>query len=202
MKVELHCHTKRFSPCAKHTAEELLSAMIERGYGAVYLTEHQVVWPTEDLAVLQARFPAIRIFSGVEIYFTREGYEHLVVLGPDAKDYLAMTADPAALLEHARRHNHLTFFAHPFRSDSAHRLLDLGLRSDAIEWVSRSQRQEKASAALRWAEDNHVPLVNAGDTHSIGDLDRQWIETHRDITDAQDIRAIVLEGAYNLMPKQ
>ena len=67
MKVELHLHTSRYSGCATATPAELMRKLIETGYQAVYITEHDAVWREEEIARLQEDFPAIRIFPGVEL---------------------------------------------------------------------------------------------------------------------------------------
>jgi hypothetical protein len=38
--------------------------------------------------------------------------------------------------------------------------------------------------------------LNAGDTHSGDFIDQFWIQTSRDVMAPDDIRSIVLEGAY------
>ena len=50
MKVELHLHTSRHSPCARHRPEELLTRLVATGYDAVYLTEHDALWGEGELA--------------------------------------------------------------------------------------------------------------------------------------------------------
>ncbi len=67
MKVELHSHTNRYSSCATLSPEALLERLIVAGYGAVYITDHNIVWPDSELHELQMRFPAIRVFPGVEL---------------------------------------------------------------------------------------------------------------------------------------
>lgn len=42
----------------------------------------------------------------------------------------------------------------------------------------------------------HLPLVNAGDVHGLGFVNRFWIETARPVEKADDVRAIVVERAY------
>ncbi len=44
MKVELHLHTTRYSGCAVATGGELMERMVEIGYEAVFITEHDAVW--------------------------------------------------------------------------------------------------------------------------------------------------------------
>jgi len=41
-----------------------------------------------------------------------------------------------------------------------------------------------------------LPLVNAGDAHGVDFLDRFWIETDRPLVRGDDVRDIILGGAY------
>ena len=52
MKVELHLHTNRYSPCAGNSPQDMMVALITAGYDTVFITEHEVVWPDKELASL------------------------------------------------------------------------------------------------------------------------------------------------------
>ena len=81
MKVELHLHTSRYSGCSTATPAALMRKLVEAGYEAVYITEHDAVWPEREIARLQEDFPAIRIFAGVELSLGTDvmPLEHLLV---------------------------------------------------------------------------------------------------------------------------
>src|ERR1035437_2852638 len=107
MKVELHAHTVRYSQCATLTASELVMSLIEQGYDAVYMTEHDAVWPEEDLAYLRRKFPWMRIFGGVERTIEAS---RILVLGTSDEAYLKIS-DARILLDTARQEGHLTVLA-------------------------------------------------------------------------------------------
>jgi predicted metal-dependent phosphoesterase TrpH len=192
MKVELHCHTMRYSGCAVNTPFELMSELIRRGYGAVYITEHDAVWTDDELDYLRCEFPQIRIFPGVEISL---GACHVLVLGTNARAYLGFH-DPSVLLDMARDEGHLTILAHPFRWEDSDLILKDGLAPDALEYRTNNHDARWGEKSIQAGKKLNVSLVNAGDTHSIEMLDRYWIETELDLENADDIRAIVLERAY------
>jgi len=81
MKVELHLHTSRYSGCATATPFELMEALIGYGYDAVFVTEHDTVWPDWELRQLQEEFQDIRILPGVELTLGPDQTQHLLVLG-------------------------------------------------------------------------------------------------------------------------
>ena len=198
MKVELHLHTSRYSGCATATPVELMRRLIETGYEAVYITEHDAVWSAREIARLQAEFPAIRIFPGVELSLGEAvmPLQHLLVLGTTDRTYLKIH-DPAELLEMARSAGHLTVLAHPCRWEGGAAMLDEGLLPDAIELHTCNHDRYAASQARILSEKLGLRLVNSGDTHGLGFLNRFWIETARPIGQAEEVRSIILEGAYD-----
>ena len=113
MKIELHLHTNRYSGCAVNSPQEMMRELVRCGYDAVFITEHDSVWPDHELAELQESFPDIHIFKGVELSFSNSAH-HLLVLGSNDPDYLVMN-DEAAVLHKAQSQGHQTILGHPFR---------------------------------------------------------------------------------------
>ena len=113
MKVELHLHTTQYSACATDRPQDVMRELIDAGYGAVYLTEHDEVWSHWELAELQMSFPDIRIFPGMEIALGRDKSQHLLVLGTADRTYLQLPTAEDIILR-ARTEGHLTVLAHPF----------------------------------------------------------------------------------------
>ncbi|MCD6364554.1 MAG: hypothetical protein J7M14_01635, partial [Planctomycetes bacterium] len=109
MKVELHLHTSAGSVCAVNTPSEMLEALVESHYEAVYITEHDALWEAGELDELRRDFPQLRIFPGIERTL---GSHHLLILGASNPEYLA-TEDISEVLDLARGEGHLTVLAHP-----------------------------------------------------------------------------------------
>ena len=196
MKVELHLHTTRYSGCATCSPEELMPALIGKGYQAVFITEHDALWSRQELQILQSEFPDIRIFPGVELSLGPDRTEHLLVLGTYDRQYLTIR-DPAGVLQKARAEGRLTVLAHPFRWKGGNQMLDEALLPDAIEQQTCNQGlPEHVQLSRQAAARLHLPLVNAGDVHAMDKVGRFWIETRRPVVKAGDIRAIILEGQY------
>jgi hypothetical protein len=198
LKVELHCHTSRYSGCATATPEAMVRAMVEAGYGAAYLTEHDTVWPEDALAALQADHPAIRLFPGVELTVGTESFAHLLVLGTCDPSYLQIR-HVQDVVARAREDGHLTVLAHAFRyedePDTRH-LLESGWRPDALEHRTNNQDGPAAATAAEVAGRLGIPLVNTGDLHSLDMVGKFWIECDAPLAVANDIRRVILDGAY------
>lgn len=192
MKIELHLHTSRYSECSIVTAEEAMSRLIEFGYDAVCITEHDAVWPDDELQRLREKFPAIRIFPGVELSL---GDQHLLVLGTNDRQYLSIGCD-ADILERAREADHLTVLAHPFRWFGGAAMLESSLLPDAIEHLTGNHIPRNAEKSAKTADNLGLPIVNSGDIHATDMMNRYWIETAEAVEDACDIRRIIIDGAY------
>lgn len=205
VKIELHLHTSRYSPCARATPQEAMARLIQAGYHAVYLTEHDAVWDQEELAELQGQFPALRIFPGVEVGtmpLTGERVQHMLVLGTHDATYIALAEQPAEIVARARAEGCLTVLAHPFRWPGSAQMLTEGVLPDALEVHTGNQDHYEAGQALRAAERLGIPTVNAGDVHALDFIDKYWIETDELLADAKDIRRIVTAGLYRNVVRQ
>ena len=195
MKIELHCHTSRYSACCRATPAELMERMIQIGYETVYITEHDTVWSEREIEQLQQGFPDIRIFPGVELSTGPKRMQHLLVLGTTDPAYVRLD-DAAEILKKARDEGHLTVLAHPFRWEGGAEILDKGLVPDAIEYCTTHHAPEEAKIAAKVAAGLGLPMVNVGDVHGLDFLNRFWIETDRPLLKAGDIRTAVLNRAY------
>jgi len=192
MKVELHLHTTRYSGCAINTPEEMMIRLVEAGYDAVFITEHSEVWCDEEIDDLQAEFPFVRVFTGMELSF---GEQHLLVLGSNDPAYLRMDSE-ADVLARAAQDGCLTVLAHPYRYTGGAAMLEYDLRPDALELFTNNHAPQNAERARATAEYLGLRLVNAGDSHSVEALDRFWIETARPLVHRGDLREIILAGEY------
>jgi 3',5'-nucleoside bisphosphate phosphatase len=195
MKVELHCHTSRYSQCALNTPRELMQKFVRTGYDAVYITEHMALWRCEELEELRAEFPTLRIFPGIEWTIADMPLQHVVIPGANNPAYLKIT-EWKDCLRLARQEGHLTVLAHPFRWEGAGTALAGPDLPDAIEYRTCNHHEEPGRTALETAGRLNLPLVNAGDTHGLKFIDRFYIQTQHPIEQADDIRSIILEGEY------
>jgi predicted metal-dependent phosphoesterase TrpH len=195
MKVELHMHTSRYSGCARNGPQDMLAALVAEGYDAVFLTEHDAVWPDEEIAELQAAFGGVRIFPGVERGLGADSTQHLLILGTNDPAYLRMT-DPAEILAAAKAAGHLTVLAHPIRWPKGADMLNEGHLPDGLEGCTGNQDPCRAGIAGNLAERLGLKLLNSDDAHSVEMVGRFWIETARPLEQAGDLRGIVLDGAY------
>jgi hypothetical protein len=201
MKVELHLHTSRHSACALATPHELMARLVECGYGAVYITEHDEMWGEWELDDLRASFPEIRIFPGVEIALGDNKGQHLLVLGTSDRDYLRLPT-AGEIIALAREQHHLTVLAHPFRwPASPPDILGGAVLPDAIELSTCNHPPASAEQTVEAAQRLGLPTVNAGDVHSLDFVNRHWIDTFEPLEAPDDIFSVVRSRAYRNGPQ-
>lgn len=171
-RIDLHVHTRRFSPCAEALDPEQLPRCIARaGLQGVVITEHDRLWPAGSIAGLNRSMTAGRIYRGVEVS-SRNG--HFIVIGLDRMGPLAPGISIAALLRHAHRCDAAVIWAHPYLNYDAvaqpltAEAMPGGLH--AVEVASGVTRGEHSRQARSLAERRRWAAVGGSDAHSIGQV--------------------------------
>jgi len=189
MKIDLHCHTARFSPCGLSAPEDVIEAAIAVGLDGIVLTEHDVFWPEEDLRRLNECYPSIAVFGGAEVS-TPEG--HLLIYGTTDPRIADCDLSLPDLLELTDAADWFRAIAHPFRFDRDEgRLLRLShLALDAVEVASMNTDRAAARMADRLARVGAFPGFAASDAHVADNVGRYYtvfddvIQTEADLVRA------------------
>ena len=196
MKVALHVHTSKYSGCAIADPYRMVEEYANCGFGALFLTEHDIIWPAGELAELQESFPDITIYPGLEMtFYQSDSLIHLLVLGVSDPDYLYI-ATPGALLQRASDDGLLTVLAHPYRYEGSDEILHRGIYPDALEYRSNTHLGSQTDKARESASRYSIRLVNGDDAHRCEDVGHFWIETDKPFQSPHELRSVVLEGAY------
>jgi hypothetical protein len=130
LKIDLHTHTRRYSSCSVLSPDDLCQSALACGLNALAITEHQYQWSPAEVAELQARYPALKLYAGVEISCA-DGHDY-VALGLEPGGYPSKMAYPRlqALLD--AHPGAFCYVAHCFRySDDEDGLA--GRQIDGIE---------------------------------------------------------------------
>jgi|SRR5262245_2221646 len=67
MKFDLHLHTSRYSPDSQIDPFDLVRRAQEIGLDGVVITEHDRLWPEDELEGLRRAAPGLVVLAGVEI---------------------------------------------------------------------------------------------------------------------------------------
>lgn len=115
--IDLHTHTNRYSPCSVLSPQMLCETAIARGLDALVITEHNVQWSPAEIAELQAQYPTLKLYAGVEL--SVDDGHHYGVIGLPAGRYDELSPMPysqfKALLNAYPQA--FAFLAHAFRYD-------------------------------------------------------------------------------------
>lgn len=112
MKFDLHMHTRRYSPDSEIDPFELVQRAKEIGLDGIVITEHDRLWPEEELEELRAAAPGLVVLGGVEVS-GRNG--DLLCYGVNDLAALRRGARWGDLCREVARQGGITVAAHPFR---------------------------------------------------------------------------------------
>lgn len=193
MKIDIHCHTSKYSTCSRQTPEEMVEKAIKRGLDGLVITEHSRLWSENELDELQKRYPALLILTGLEL--SSKGYDILVYGLPSdfpVPEGLIKTsgafwkggkssADHISVewvLDYLRLYACAFILPHPFRYSETMNIPDKILKKfQAIEIASSNFNTEETEEAFYLAGRLDVPTTVASDSHSTDSVGLWYIET-------------------------
>jgi predicted metal-dependent phosphoesterase TrpH len=195
-RVDLHVHTRRYSPCAELLNPDLLPKVIaERGLHGVVITEHDCLWSAEEVAVLNRELNGFRIFRGVEIS-SRNG--HFLVIGMDELGDLKPGVSARRIISVARKHGAAVIWAHP---QLEYRQIVQPLRScgipdgiDAVEVVSTTTHGQQSETARAYARDLDCCMVGGSDAHVLDHVGKAFTAFDHMPRDEKDLAAAIRSG--------
>ena len=131
MLIDCHTHTTRHSACSRIEPDTLCRLALERSLDGIVLSEHRVTWDPGELAALRGDFPALAIYSGIEVT-VREGYD-IVCVSPHPVELKPLYPDLEELhrIIGPYREECFLFVAHAFRYED---IFTTGLR-DILAYV-------------------------------------------------------------------
>ncbi len=118
MLIDLHAHTSPRSSCSRTTLEELVATARARGLDALCITEHDVMWPDDELADA-SRMLDFPLIPGVELS-TDVG--HVLAFGPLSKA-LWRSYRFDELLQEVEHGDTALVLPHPVRNTAGERAL-------------------------------------------------------------------------------
>ncbi len=197
MRIDIHVHSSRYSPCSWQPPEEMIQAAVTAGLDGIVFTEHDLRWPQQELDRLQQVAPGLKLFSGAEMT-TAEG-EHVLVYGD--MDYSRLRAFTAGvnLCLLVREMGGVSVLAHPSRWGQlpAPALLEA---VDGLEVSSSNITYSMSRKAEQLARLNGKTMVAASDSHHKSTLGKFALEFFADIKSEADLAATIRRGQFELLP--
>ena len=171
-RVDLHVHTRRYSPCAESLDPAHLSWAMERsGLDGLVITEHDQLWPAEDIAAMNRQLENRRIYRGVEVS-SKSG--HFIAIGLNGMEGIEKGMEIQRLIDHIQCRGAAVIWAHPFlRYPSIPTVLDSsdmppGLH--AVEVASGVTSGRETIIARELAVRHGWSAVGGSDAHAPGQV--------------------------------
>ena len=171
---DLHVHTSNYSPCGCSSAEDMCRRAISCGLTGIALTEHDLWWPEGEFYELQAKFPDLIIFRGVE-YACLD--DHFLVILPEPKSGANLRfREISELISRVHDLGGILIWAHPFRYDRRipEWLGDANL--DGMEVDSNNMDNRAKYLALEVAGDRGYKVFQNSDAHFVDTLGSYYNE--------------------------
>jgi predicted metal-dependent phosphoesterase TrpH len=191
MRFDMHLHTDRHSGCSVMKPLELVERALAAGLDGVVITDHDYLWPDEELRELRDHAPGLVILSGIEV--TGRGGDVLVygVTDPFA---LPKGIDWPDLCREVHRQGGACVMAHPYRwGQPVDQLMrDKRPEFDGLELMSSNMDDElRSKAAALHARHPHLAGLGNSDGHHPDKVGCCYTEFDAVIRTPQDIvRAI------------
>lgn len=193
--IDIHVHTRRHSPCGRGDPEEMVAAALRYGLGALVFTEHHAMWDRQELDELQQQFPAVRLFTGVEISTERSG--DLLVIGAEGTSWFTPRMPSEAVVAEAHARGGIVVAAHPYRPGYGSEGLD-ELDLDAVEVYSLHMHHEAHRRAVALAERRGLRMVATSDAHSPEMVGLYAIRLEQLVESEVALAEAIRAGAYAL----
>ncbi len=171
-RVDLHVHTKRYSPCAELLNPDKLAIQArKRGLSGIVITEHDQLWSKQDIRELQDQTSDIKFYRGAEI---SSASGHFVVIGIEKLDGIAPGISVEALIQKIKPYNAALVLVHHhlvYSNIKVPRVIkDMPNGIDAIEVASSVTFGKHQDEAEKIAKSRGWTAVAGSDAHSIGML--------------------------------
>jgi predicted metal-dependent phosphoesterase TrpH len=112
MSFDLHMHTRRYSPDSEIDPFDLVRKAREIGLDGIVITEHDCLWPENELEELRAAAPGLVVLAGAEVS-GRDG--DLLCYGVTDLAGLPRGTRWGDLCREVRRQGGAAVAAHPYR---------------------------------------------------------------------------------------
>ncbi len=176
MRIDLHIHTSPRSACSYIAPHELIQEAQRLKLDGICLTEHQVLWDSDDVDKL-AREGGIKIFRGNE-FTTNQGDMLVFGLYKDIKELLMIQE----LSEEVKTAGGYMIAAHPFRGFKTFGIGQLQMTVeqackrkvlefvDAIEVGNGKLSLDENNMARKVAEKLGLPGTGGSDAHRVDEV--------------------------------
>lgn len=171
IKIDLHVHTSKGSPCAEsHHPLTLPDTMVKFDLQGIVITEHNTLWTQKEIAGLNAGLVNRKIYRGMEI---SSGNHHFILIGIDSTEKLVAGIGPDALMEVVNNQGGVVILAHPYLVCNGDNVIHFSPGFTAVEVMSTVTRPKDMVKAIDLCSQNNLMPVAGSDAHcseKVGDF--------------------------------
>ncbi|MGC9399237.1 MAG: PHP domain-containing protein [Anaerolineae bacterium] len=193
MRIDLHVHTEERSLCGRSGEEAMVQRAIERGLGAIAITDHDRLVPPSRLAMLNAKYAPFRVFGGIEVSL---GLEHVLVLGVQDPLLEQVRWSYAALHDFVERAGGFIAWAHPFRFRRCLRAEIAARPPHALEIYSHNTPGYAETQIRELAEEWGARMLANSDAHHVDELGSYYNELAGEPQDVAALVRMLRAGAF------
>jgi hypothetical protein len=200
MRMDLHVHTSRYSPCGRSSPEEMVARAREVGLDGLVLTEHNVLWPEDEVMALRRQFPGLVILRGIEV--TSSAGDDFLVYGVTDPHLFSPRMDGRELVRRAHAAGGVVVLAHPYRySDQVPPWLEED-PVDGVEVWSWNILGYAHGRAWELARRLGAFALAASDAHQVDVLGLYALQLQRPVADERQLAQALREGAFQVVLDQ
>ena len=186
----MHTHTSVWSTDSNVLPHELLAHAAKRGLDGIVLTEHDVVWPADRVAVLNDTTDLL-VLTGVEVT-TELG--HVLVYGLD--ELRPRISEARRLRELCDARGALMFLAHPAR-DPGLRVPPAAMEMfDGVEGLNGCDGPLQNQSASSRGRNRPLPPIGGSDSHAIHEIATAATEFPREIESLDQLLQALRDKDY------
>ncbi|MEZ6140052.1 MAG: CehA/McbA family metallohydrolase [Zavarzinella sp.] len=187
MKFDLHMHTCRYSPDSVIDPYELVEHAVRIGLDGIVLTEHDRLWPEDELDELRSYAPRLTILGGVEVT-GKQG--DVLCYGIQSLDYLPKGIHWVDLCQEVHRQGGVCVAAHPFRWEQGFDIICEKYQPelDGMEMMSNNMFPEvRAKAAAYAMQQPRFAQLGNSDAHELFVLGRCFTMMKTPVKNNEDL---------------
>ncbi len=197
--IDIHVHTRRYSPCSTLDPERLIDRAVRAGLNGIVLTEHHHQWDQAELDELAAG-------SGHEGFVLLAGFEYgsakgdLLVYGlaPNQAGQIEPGLPPLEAVTRFTKLGGCCVAAHPTRASFGFDEAILSLPLAGIEVASVNLQPHEQQLAGKIAEATGIPAVAGSDAHRIQDVGRYATEFLEVVRTSTELHGALQRGRFRL----
>jgi predicted metal-dependent phosphoesterase TrpH len=194
--IDLHCHTRVYSACSALTPEALARAALAAGLDGVCVTEHDALWPLDDIETLSREFGLV-VLRGVEVT-TDMG--HVLAFG--LTRYAPEMARIERLKAIADGEGAVLVLAHPSRRYGALPEADPALWFHAFETENGTEGRIQNETAARVSRALPLPGTGGSDAHAVREVGTAATLFERAVSREQEFLDELRAGRYRAVDRR